>query len=474
MNIELPEFETAKVLVLGDLMLDRYWHGDTSRISPEAPVPVVLVGGAEERPGGAGNVALNIASLGAEATLMGLTGNDEACQSLESIMQTANVRCHFQRLADKPTVTKLRVLSRHQQLIRLDFEDGFSRDDQAGLLDRFKAQLSNVNAVILSDYGKGTLTDIQQFIQPARAAGIPVLVDPKGNDFEIYRGVTVITPNLSEFEAVVGPARTDDELVSKGNALIKEKDLTALLVTRSEKGMTLLQAGKPPFHLPTRAREVFDVTGAGDTVISMLASALAAGKSLEDATTLSNLAAGVVVSKLGTATTTVGELKAAIRAEQYVERGSVSKEQLIQLVKEAQAHGEKVVMSNGCFDILHPGHVTYLQQAKKLGDRLIIAVNDDASVKRLKGPTRPINTVDQRMAVLAALECVDWVVPFGEDTPEQLICDLTPDILVKGGDYKPEDIAGGQCVIDNGGEVKVLDYIDGHSTTDIIQNILAK
>ncbi|MDH5407707.1 MAG: bifunctional D-glycero-beta-D-manno-heptose-7-phosphate kinase/D-glycero-beta-D-manno-heptose 1-phosphate adenylyltransferase HldE [Gammaproteobacteria bacterium] len=474
MNIELPEFETAKVLVLGDLMLDRYWHGDTSRISPEAPVPVVLVGGAEERPGGAGNVALNIASLGAEATLMGLTGNDEACQSLESIMQTANVRCHFQRLADKPTVTKLRVLSRHQQLIRLDFEDGFSRDDQAGLLDRFKAQLSNVNAVILSDYGKGTLTDIQQFIQPARAAGIPVLVDPKGNDFEIYRGVTVITPNLSEFEAVVGPARTDDELVSKGNALIKEKDLTALLVTRSEKGMTLLQAGKPPFHLPTRAREVFDVTGAGDTVISMLASALAAGKSLEDATTLSNLAAGVVVSKLGTATTTVGELKAAIRAEQYVERGSVSKEQLIQLVKEAQTHGEKVVMSNGCFDILHPGHVTYLQQAKKLGDRLIIAVNDDASVKRLKGPTRPINTVDQRMAVLAALECVDWVVPFGEDTPEQLICDLTPDILVKGGDYKPEDIAGGQCVIDNGGEVKVLDYIDGHSTTDIIQNILAK
>ncbi|MDH5777452.1 MAG: D-glycero-beta-D-manno-heptose 1-phosphate adenylyltransferase, partial [Gammaproteobacteria bacterium] len=256
--------------------------------------------------------------------------------------------------------------------------------------------------------------------------------------------------------------------------LIKEKDLTALLVTRSEKGMTLLQAGKPPFHLPTRAREVFDVTGAGDTVISMLASALAAGKSLEDATTLSNLAAGVVVSKLGTATTTVGELKAAIRAEQYVERGSVSKEQLIQLVKEAQTHGEKVVMSNGCFDILHPGHVTYLQQAKKLGDRLIIAVNDDASVKRLKGPTRPINTVDQRMAVLAALECVDWVVPFGEDTPEQLICDLTPDILVKGGDYKPEDIAGGQCVIDNGGEVKVLDYIDGHSTTDIIQNILAK
>lgn len=474
MKTELPNFDTANILVLGDLMLDRYWHGDTSRISPEAPVPVVRVSQAEERPGGAGNVALNIASLGAHATLLGLTGNDEACQSLQDIMQTAGVECQFQRLADKSTVTKLRVISRHQQLIRLDFEDGFSATDQAGLLDTFKARLPGVNVVILSDYGKGTLTDIQQFIQPARAAGIPVLVDPKDNDFEIYRGATVITPNLSEFEAVVGHARTDDELVSKGAALIKDKELTALLVTRSEKGMTLLQADKPPFHLPTRAKEVFDVTGAGDTVISVLASALAAGESLQDATAISNLAAGVVVSKLGTATTTVAELKAAIRAEQYVERGYVPKEQLIQLVSEAQAHGEKVVMTNGCFDILHPGHVTYLQQAKKLGDRLIIAINDDASVKRLKGPSRPINNIEQRMAVMAALECVDWVVPFTEDTPEQLICELGPDILVKGGDYRPEDIAGGRCVIDRGGEVKVLDYVDGHSTTDIIQNILAK
>lgn len=474
MKTELPDFETARILVLGDLMLDRYWHGDTSRISPEAPVPVVLVGEAEERPGGAGNVALNIASLGAHATLLGLTGNDEACQSLETIMQSAGVSCQFQRLAGKPTVTKLRVISRHQQLIRLDFEDGFINSDQAGLLDRFKAQLAGAKAVILSDYGKGTLTDIQQFIQPARAAGIPILVDPKGNDFEIYRGVTVITPNLAEFEAVVGRVHTDDELVSKGEALIADKELTALLVTRSEKGMTLLQAGKPPFHLPTRAREVFDVTGAGDTVISVLGAALAAGKSLEDATALSNLAAGIVVSKLGTATTTVGELRAAIRAEQYVERGVVSRAQLSQLVQEAQSHGEKVVMTNGCFDILHPGHVAYLQQAKKLGDRLVIAVNDDASVKRLKGPSRPINNVEQRMAVLAALECVDWVAPFAEDTPEQLICGIGPDILVKGGDYRPEDIAGGKCVIERGGEVKVLDYIAGHSTTDIIQNILAK
>ncbi|MDH5178985.1 MAG: bifunctional D-glycero-beta-D-manno-heptose-7-phosphate kinase/D-glycero-beta-D-manno-heptose 1-phosphate adenylyltransferase HldE [Gammaproteobacteria bacterium] len=473
MKIELPRFEDARVLVLGDLMLDRYWHGDTSRISPEAPVPVVLVGVAEERAGGAGNVALNVSSLGGKATLLGLTGKDEACSALEKLMQTAGIGCHFQQLDNKPTVTKLRVLSRHQQLIRLDFEDGFSAEDQAGLREKFEQQLPGMGAVILSDYGKGTLTDIQQFIKPARAAGIPILVDPKGNDFEKYRGVTLITPNLAEFEAVVGPARSDEELVRKGMELIEKYDLTALLVTRSERGMTLLQRGKPPFHQPTRAREVFDVTGAGDTVISTLAAALAAGKSLPEATVISNLAAGVVVSKLGTATASVSELQAAIRAEQYVERGIMAEEQLVQIVKEARAHGERVVMTNGCFDILHPGHVTYLQQAKKLGDRLIIAVNDDPSVKRLKGPTRPINTCERRMMVLAALECVDWVVPFGEDTPERLICAVLPDILVKGGDYKPEDIAGGKCVLEHGGEVKVLDYVDGHSTTDIIRNILA-
>ena len=458
--------------MLGDLMLDRYWHGDTSRISPEAPVPVVRVGEAEERPGGAGNVALNIASLGANVILLGLTGQDDTCQALERVLQTAGVSCRFQRLANKPTVTKLRVMSRHQQLIRLDFEDGFEAEDQVGLLQAYQAQLHDIGAVILSDYGKGTLTNIQQFIEPARKAGIPILVDPKGTDFEKYRGASLVTPNLAEFEAVAGPVHSDDELVAKGQALIQDKDLQGLLVTRSERGMTLLQRNKAPFHLPTRAREVFDVTGAGDTVIAMLATALAAGESLEEATILSNLAAGVVVSKLGTATATVAELRAAIREEQYVERGAVAEDQLEQLINEAHEHNEKVVMTNGCFDILHPGHVTYLQQAKKLGDRLVIAVNDDASVKRLKGPSRPINTVDRRMAVLSALECVDWVVPFAEDTPERLICKLKPDILVKGGDYRTDEIAGGQCVIDNGGEVKVLDYVDGHSTSDIIQNIL--
>ncbi len=471
---QLPEFDKARVVVVGDLMLDRYWHGSTSRISPEAPVPVVHVNQAEERPGGAGNVALNIAALGAHPRLLGFTGRDEAATALQGILEKQGVECRFEALPDCATVTKLRVLSRHQQLIRLDFEDGFAGQDPAGLLAGLKAELGEAGALILSDYGKGTLRRIPRFIELARAAGVPVLVDPKGNDFSIYRGVTLITPNLSEFEAVVGSCNSDAEIVEKGEALMRELDLQALLVTRSEKGMTLLQREQPVLHLPTQAREVYDVTGAGDTVISVMAAALAAGRDLVDATICANLAAGVVVGKLGTATVSASELRAALRAQQPLQRGVVDEDQLVKLVKDAQEHGETVVMTNGCFDILHPGHVAYLQQADKLGDRLVIAVNDDASVRQLKGEGRPINSVERRMAVLAALECVDWVVPFSGETPECLICKVLPDLLVKGGDYRPQDIAGGRCVQDNGGEVRVLDFIEGHSTSDIIKNILEK
>lgn len=471
MKAQLPHFQQARVLVLGDLMLDRYWHGDTSRISPEAPVPVVLVGEAEERAGGAGNVALNIAALGASARVMGLTGDDEACRALEDILHTAEVECRFSKLPDCPTVTKLRVLSRHQQLIRLDFEDGFASYQSDDLLRQFEQQLEGMGAVILSDYGKGTLRDSQLFIAAARNKQIPVLVDPKGNDFERYRGATLITPNLSEFEAVVGSCRTDEDVVSKGMALIEQLELDALLVTRSERGMTLLRRDREALHLPTHAKEVFDVTGAGDTVISIMGAALAAGEDLAEATAWSNLGAGVVVGKLGTATVNVDELRRAAREQHDIETGVVDEDLLIRLVKDARSHGETVVMTNGCFDILHPGHVLYLQQARKLGDRLVVAVNDDDSVKRLKGESRPINTVDRRMAVLSALECVDWVVPFSEDTPERLICNVLPDLLVKGGDYKPEEVAGGQCVKDNGGDVQVLDFIEGHSTSDIIKTI---
>ena len=476
MVAEIPRFESAHVLVVGDVMLDRYWHGNTERISPEAPVPVVHVNNAEERPGGAGNVAVNIAALQSQVSVMGLTGDDEACVSLETILQQANVNCLFTKLADSKTITKLRVMSRHQQLIRLDFEDGFIDHNPADIHKQFAGQLANANlnigAVVLSDYGKGVLRDIQPLIQLARKHQLPVLIDPKGHNFERYRDATLITPNLSEFEAVVGKCDSDKDVVEKGTQLMENLNLSALLVTRSDKGMTLLQRNVAALHLPTVAKEVFDVTGAGDTVISVLAAALAAGVDLADATALSNIGAGVVVSKIGTATVNQQELVTALRETQPMRRGVVSETQMVEFAASARIQGEKVVMTNGCFDILHPGHVAYLEQARKLGDRLVIAVNDDDSVKRLKGESRPVNTLARRMSVLSALECVDWVVPFSEDTPERLICEVKPGILVKGGDYTPEQIAGGKCVKEHGGEVIVLEYVEGHSTSDIINNIL--
>lgn len=472
MQLTLPEFKQAHVLVIGDLMLDRYWHGDTSRISPEAPVPVVLVGDAEERAGGSGNVALNIAALGANIDVMGYTGDDEPADVLQDILQSAGVTCAFERIPGSRTVTKLRVISRHQQLIRLDFEDGFMEQRSDLLIARAGKSMANVGAVVLSDYGKGTLRDMPALIAAARAANTPVLIDPKGTDFSRYKGATLITPNMSEFEAVVGRCKSDADVEQKGKQLLEELELEALLVTRSERGMTLIRKEQPVIHLPTKAREVFDVTGAGDTVIAMLAAAIAAGEDIANAMALANLAAGVVVGKLGTATVSPAELQQAMRGEASLTRGIYEEDVLVDVVKQAKQHGEVIVMTNGCFDILHPGHVSYLQKARAMGDRLIVAVNDDESVKRLKGADRPINTLDRRMALLSALECVDWVVPFSEDTPERLICKMLPDVLVKGGDYSPEQIAGGACVRENGGEVKIIEYIEGHSTTDIIKNIL--
>ncbi|MDH5190008.1 MAG: bifunctional D-glycero-beta-D-manno-heptose-7-phosphate kinase/D-glycero-beta-D-manno-heptose 1-phosphate adenylyltransferase HldE [Gammaproteobacteria bacterium] len=473
MNIQVPEFNNARVLVIGDVMLDRYWHGPTSRISPEAPVPVVKVDQIEDRPGGAGNVALNIATLGAPVTLVGITGNDEAADALERQLVASGVFCQFERLDCCPTITKLRVLSRHQQLIRLDFEEGMEEMNTAGVSKRLNKLLPETKVVVLSDYGKGSLQNVQSIIKEVHKAGKLVLVDPKGTDFEKYKGATLITPNLSEFEAVVGHSKTEKGLVEKAQNLITQLHLDALLITRGEQGMTLVRKGKAELHLPAQAREVYDVTGAGDTVISVLASTLAAGESLESATALANVAAGIVVGKLGTAAVSTPELRRALHDNSESGFGIVNEEQLMLALHDAHAHGEKIIMTNGCFDILHAGHVAYLEQARKLGDRLIVAVNDDASVKRLKGNGRPVNSVERRMAVLAGLKCVDWVVPFIEDTPERLICAVKPSVLAKGGDYKPEQIAGYECVTKNGGEVKVLEYMQGYSTSNIIDSIRA-
>ncbi|MCG9728675.1 bifunctional D-glycero-beta-D-manno-heptose-7-phosphate kinase/D-glycero-beta-D-manno-heptose 1-phosphate adenylyltransferase HldE [Shewanella sp. Isolate13] len=474
MKISLPAFEKAKVLVVGDVMLDRYWAGPTARISPEAPVPVVKVEQLEDRPGGAANVAINIATLGGSASLAGIVGADETADALTLGVQTLGVEPNWHKVADKPTITKLRVMSRNQQLLRLDFEESYSQAESDALLAQSLPQLDNVDVAVLSDYAKGALISPQSFIEAANAKGVKVLVDPKGSDFSKYRGAYLLTPNMSEFEVVVGKVESEADLVAKAQALLEAYDFTAMLVTRSEKGMTLITKDQPELHIPTVAREVYDVTGAGDTVISALATAIAAGSELPQACAIANTAAGIVVAKLGTSTVTRIELIEALSLSHGESGfGAVSEDQLVYALEQARLRGERVVMTNGCFDILHAGHVSYLQQARALGDRLIVAVNSDASVKRLKGEGRPVNPEDRRMAVLAGLASVDWVVPFTEDTPQRIIARLLPDLLVKGGDYKVEDIAGGAEVMAAGGLVKVLGFEDGISTTAIIQNIMA-
>lgn len=469
MTVLLPDFTQAHLLVVGDVMLDRYWLGKTSRISPEAPVPIVNVEREEHRAGGAANVALNSAVLGVKTTLVGFTGEDYLHGLLVDTLSHVGVDCCFCQDKQRPTITKLRVLSQNQQLLRADFEDNFAQGDHAKLLACVTEKLAHTPVVVLSDYQKGTLKNIHALIASARSFGCQILVDPKGQDFSQYCGATLLTPNFQEFCAVVGVVNSEEELKQKGFALIQELALDALLITRSEHGMTLLHNQDQVLHLPTQAKEVFDVTGAGDTVIATLSASLAAGETLAQACVLANRAAGIVVGKLGTATVSPAELE-----EQYIQAcdtGVVNEEQLQFILKNCRRKNEKIVMTNGCFDILHAGHIAYLKAAKALGDRLIVAVNTDESVRKLKGRGRPINDVVRRMEVLAALGAVDWVVPFSEETPARLVDALAPDCLVKGGDYRPDEIAGAQSVRARGGEVRVLLFKEGYSTTQIIEKI---
>jgi len=451
-------------------MLDRYMFGSTGRISPEAPVPVVHVHETDDRPGGAANVAVNLASLGAATRLVGVVGQDAAAAELERILSQRNIDCNFAAASDRPTITKTRVQSRGQQLIRLDQENAVAMPGDA-VVGALRKSLKKAGAVVLSDYGKGALAEVRELIGVCRDASVPVLVDPKGTDFRKYAGASLLTPNQTEFEAVVGVCDSDEDMVARARTMVDDLDLAALLVTRSEKGMLLVEAGADPVFLSTQAREVYDVTGAGDTVIATLAGAVACGQDLPSAAALANLAAGLVVRKIGVATVTPGEISAALHQRGQGGRGLVDLDELLALVAESHDRNERVIMTNGCFDVLHAGHVAYLEEAKSLGDRLIVAVNDDDSVRRLKGESRPINALEDRLLVLAGLAAVDWVVPFSEDTPASLISKVLPDILVKGGDYKTEEIAGAKDVLQNGGEVRVLSFRDGHSSSRIIDRL---
>ena len=460
----------AHVVVAGDVMLDRYLFGFTDRISPEAPVPVVHVQETDDRAGGAANVAVNLASLGVTTQLVGVVGKDDAADSLQAILKNRGIQCNFHRVDDRPTITKTRVQSRGQQLIRLDRENTAAMPGDA-VVSVLRKSIKGAGAVVLSDYGKGALSSVTTMIDVCRDAKIPVLVDPKGTDFSKYRGATLITPNQAEFEVVAGSCSSDDELVQRARAMLDDLDLNALLVTRSEKGMLLLESDMAPVFLSTQAREVYDVTGAGDTVIAMLAGALASGASLASAAALANIAAGLVVRKIGVATVTPGEIRVSLHQRGQGGRGLVGPDELKLMVAESRDRSERVIMTNGCFDVLHAGHVSYLEEAKSLGDRLIVAVNDDESVRRLKGESRPINALEDRLLVLAGLAAVDWVVPFSDDTPAALIAAVLPDVLVKGGDYDPNEIAGAKDVLQNGGEVRILAFRDGHSSSRIIDKL---
>lgn len=468
MNLDL--LKDGNVLVIGDVVLDKYIHGNVSRVSPEAPVPVLKPQSEEMRLGGAANVASNVSSLGSKVFLQGVVGKDDNAKELKALAKDKKIKSSFV-VSLSPTISKLRLLASKQQLIRIDSEEEFSEQDWKSTKINFNKNISSTKAtaLIISDYGKGTLKDIPYLIKEAKKKGVFVLVDPKGQDFSKYKGASIITPNYSEFVTAVGKVSSDSDLTKKAKKLLSDLKLQALLITRGSEGMTLIQKNKSGIKrddFPTEAQDVFDVSGAGDTVIASLASAISSGFDLANSVKLANIAAGIVVGKSGTATPTLSELK-----NSFYSQDNLSKAEVKKLCQQSQKDSMKVVFTNGCFDVLHAGHVTYLQAAKKLGDKLVVGLNSDSSVKKLKGKERPINSLEERMTILKALGCVDWVVPFTEETPLNLIKYLKPNVLVKGADYKTEDIVGSNFVLKNKGEVKTIPLVEGLSTTKKIQKI---
>jgi len=473
------DFTNIQVLCVGDVMLDRFVQCDMERISPEAPVPILRLRGTREMLGGAGNVASNVAALGGTAVLAGLVGADAAGDAVRRLL--SGVPRLVSAAVDtpaRPTTCKTRFIAANQQVVRADEESlaPVTASEEAALLDAVRAWIGRVGAVVLADYGKGALTPglMAQVAGLARGAGVPVFVDPKSPDFTHYRGATCITPNLKELAAASGMAvDTTEAVVEAARRVRAQADAEAILVTRSEKGMTLVEASGAVQSVPARARAVFDVSGAGDTVIAAMALCAAAGRTLTQAMHIANAAASVVVSKPGTATATVQEVLRELDAGDHEEDapppdGVRPLQEIEALVARWKAQGLQVGFTNGCFDILHPGHVSLLAQARAGCDRLVVALNTDASVQRLKGPSRPVNPLDGRARVLAALRYVDAVVAFDEATPIELIRTLLPDVLVKGADYTLDQVVGADVVHAAGGRVLLASLVPGESTTGIV------
>jgi D-beta-D-heptose 7-phosphate kinase/D-beta-D-heptose 1-phosphate adenosyltransferase len=467
-------FGPLRVLVVGDVMLDRYIWGDVDRVSPEAPVPVIHHTRRSSRPGGAANVALNLARLGVQAQLCGYWGDDVERTELTTLIQTDRVDVSGMVVTRHPTISKTRILGRNQQMLRLDVEslEAYSESECAALQRNAIEMVEKADAIILSDYAKGVLLQplCAAVIAEARKRGVPVLVDPKSRDFARYRGATTVCPNLRELrEATTLDGRDRESLLQAGQKMVSQFGFDYLTVTMSEHGIALLrEVSRAQF--PAQAREVFDVSGAGDTVIATLAACVAGGLDAETSIQVANHAAAIVVGKIGTVPIEREELIADLTSHSGVatEGNIFSAGDLRARMMQWQAEGETVVFTNGCFDILHVGHVTLLEACRSLGDRLVVAVNTDRSVSCLKGPGRPVNSQEARARVLAALAAVSAVVFFDEDTPLELINLLRPDVLVKGGDYSESTIVGAEEVKSWGGSVVVVPTVEGYSTTTTI------
>lgn len=478
-TVKLFGSKSQHALVIGDVMLDRYLIGSVGRISPEAPVPIVLLKQQNERAGGAANVAANLAQLGIKTHIIGCVGNDSEAKILLGLLGEIDVdtsgMCTSSR---RPTIAKTRVLSGHQQMMRLDQESSapFDSAENTQLLSAIQAQLALKPAiVILSDYAKGLLSSeiCQTVIKQCKTQHIPVLVDPKGHDYSKYRGATALTPNIKETAEACGTTTNDPDLISKASKLKNDLNLQFLAITRSEEGISLIDSDT--HHLPATAKQVFDVSGAGDTVVATLAAGLMSGLTPLESLQIANIAAAVVVGKVGTVPISQQELLEALTVQQGSEQAHkiCDLAQLMQKVEAWKISKQKIVFTNGCFDLLHAGHVTYLEAAKKRGDKLILGLNTDRSVRKLKGPTRPVVHENDRARVLAALESVDAVILFDEDTPIHLINAIKPDVIAKGSDYTADQVVGGKEVQSWGGEIALIDLVEGRSTSNIIKKMNA-
>lgn len=454
------------IVVVGDIILDEYLGGAIDRISPEAPVPVVHVQSTSYKLGGAANVASNLKALGCKVILLGIIGDDFVGSKVVELLAAEGIKAELIK-SKRPSIRKTRIIGRSSHMLRLDYEEHYDDKDARELEDRFNSIIKSVDSCIFSDYAKGTLQNIQGLIKTAKQAEKLVFTDPKHIDFGVYAGSDFITPNSKEMAAMLQLAYDDPKWLDSLRQKMEQHNITNVLYTRGKDGMSLI-SDCDEISVNAIASEVFDVTGAGDTVIATLAALVTAGFDYKDVVTIANYAAGFVVRKQGTAQVGINDLLHLLQVK--VPHESIA-DDIIAAVRACKEEGRKVVMTNGCFDILHAGHVRFLEEAKMKGDKLIVAVNSDDSVSRLKGPARPINKVANRVAVLQALACVDWVVVFKEDTPLNIITAISPDVLVKGSDYKVSEIVGGKHVQSYGGIVATIDLVPDLSTSNLVKKI---